>query len=326
MIEVREFRASDIDEAARLFESSLAQARLLVPLIPQQPELLEQARTHLNRIADRPGFVAHIEGTVIGYMIEAFTAEQFMGHPTAFSIGLVPFAVAPPTSAIAAQLLYTELSRLWIERGFYAHQLSCFATDQELTGTLFRLGFGMTHFELFRSLDPPIGAVPDITVRYLESEEEVAKIDAEHDRFYPNPPLFWIPHDYFEDKAVENDRRDRVVAGEVEIIAAIAHKQIVAYFTLQKGTAETTLFEDPGNGQISGAYCRPAFRGRGFGKALLAETVRWARRNGLSRLYVEGESANMYGGSFWWRHFTPAQLVLRRCVDPRVTAEMFSES
>jgi len=47
--------------------------------------------------------------------------------------------------------------------------------------------------------------------------------------------------------------------------------------------------------------------------------VKWARENGCARLYVEGESANIYGGNFWMRHFSPVVFSVRRCIDERIT-------
>ena len=49
-------------------------------------------------------------------------------------------------------------------------------------------------------------------------------------------------------------------------------------------------------------------------------------RNELRRLYVEGESANIYGGNFWCKHFTPAVYSVRRCVDDRIRPDMFSNT
>ena len=111
----------------------------------------------------------------------------------------------------------------------------------------------------------------------------------------------------------------------MEIIAAFVDQKAVAYFDLKKGTAEADLLVNPGNGQIKAAYARPEFRGLGIGKALLAETVRWARRNNLERLYVEGESANIYAGNFWSRHFRPVEYSVRRCVDDRIDPGMFTD-
>ena len=250
-----------------------------------------------------------------------------MGRPTGFIINLFPCASTTNNRERIYQLLYKEMSRSWIDRGYHAHQFCFFATDNVLAYTFFRLGFGMTHFELFRDLTNPTGNIPDVDIRYLDREETIYEIDKAHDAFYLNPPLLWIPHDYFDndEKEVVGEEKDCVLTGEIEIIAAFIDDRIVAYFKLGKGTAQTELFKHPGNGQIKGAYCLPEYRGRGIGKALLAEAVLWAKRNNLERLYVEGESANIHGGNFWITHFHPAEYSVRRCVDDRIRTDMFSD-
>lgn len=327
MLDVRPFNASYIQDAAELFAHTHAEARQRLPLIPPRADLLAFTTEKLAAIAAHPGYAAFDGKRLVGYMVELFTSPNFMGRPTGFSIGLFPCASTTANRAKIYQLLYKAISRTWIERGFHAHQLSFFATDDVLTNTFFRLGFGMTHFQLFRDLNLPPGAIPAVEIRYMDSAASIREIEQEHAAYYPNPPLFWIPHDFFEERGSGADgaQKDPVLAGEIEIIAAIVDGKIAAYFELSKGTAENDLFSHPGNGQIKGAYSRPAYRGRGIGKALLAEAVRWAKRNHLERLYVEGESANIYGGTFWATHFHPAEYSIRRCIDERITPALFTE-
>ena len=284
MIEVRLFDTSHIEDASRIFAETHSEARRALALIPEQPDVSRFAEERLEKIADHAGYAAFEGGDLVGYMVELFTSENFMSRPTAFCIELFPCAAKHTHRERIYQLLYKQMSRSWIERGFHAHQFSFFATDTILSSAFFRHGFGMTHFQLFRDVTPPVGEVADVEIRYLESDEPVRVLDTEHHAYYPNAPLFWLPHDYFEDKN-----------------------------------------RDPGNGQIAAAYARPECRGRGIGKALLAEAVRWAERNSLDRLYVEGESANIYAGNFWARHFRPAEYSVRRCVDDRVEPGMFTE-
>jgi GNAT superfamily N-acetyltransferase len=251
-----------------------------------------------------------------------------MSKPTGFAIELFTTASVPENRERICQLLYAEMARSWIDRGRHTHQLSYFATDDVLTRAYYRLGFGMTHFQLFRDLGDLEGEIPELEIRYAESESQVRELDGEHLTYYPNPPLFWIPDDLVGNESrdpIVSDH-DRVAAGEMEIVMALDDGEPVGYFKLLAGTAESILFEDLGNCQIKSAYLRPSYRKRGFGRALLAETLRRARHNGLKRLYVEGESANTYGGNFWFRHFRPAEYSIRRCVDERINASLYSET
>ena len=328
MLEVRPFAASFIADAAKLFSLACDEARRALPLIQKHSDAHGFAAERLLKIADHPGCAAFDGPRLVGYMVELFTSDHFMGRPTGFTVGLFPCASTSDNRESIYQILYGEMSRSWIERGFHAHQYSLFATDEVLARTFFRLGFGMTHFQLFRDLSAPNGEVPDVEIRYMYSEESVRELDEEHHVYYPNPPLFWIPPDLVGDQ--DHDpivvKQDRVALGEIEIIAAIVDQRTAAYFKLRKGTAETELFAHPGNGQIKSAYARPEYRGRGIGRALLAEAVRWAKRNNLERLCVEGESANIHGGNFWSRHFRPAEYSVRRCVDERINPSMYSRS
>ena len=328
MIEVRPFRASYIKDAARLFSDAYEEARQVLPHIPMLSDVVVFAEEKLEKIAGNPGFAAFDHRRLVGYMVELFTNENFMGRPTGFIIELFPCASIINNRRRIYQLLYKEMSLSWIDRGFHAHQFSFLATDNVLAHTFFRLGFGMTHFQLFRDLAVPTGRIPNVDIRYLDREESIREIDKVHDAYYLNPPLFWIPHNYFGngDRDAAEIEKDRVLTGEIEIIAAFVDGRIAAYFKLRKGTAEIELLQHPSNGQIKGAYGYPRYRGRGIGKALLTETVRWAKRNNLERLYVEGESANIYGGNFWVSHFHPAVYSVRRCVDDRINVDMFSDA
>lgn len=325
MIEVRPFQPSYIQDAAELFAHTYEEARRQLPLIPDRTDVGAFTAKKLTERADHPGYAAFDGKHLVGYMVEGFTLDNFMGRPTGFIIDLFPCTATTENRARIYQLLYKAMSRAWIERGFYGHQFSFFATDDILAQTFFRLSFGMTHFELLRDLSLPPGEILDVEIRYMDSARSVQEIDAVHHAYYPNPPLFWIPHHYFDEDDAAASQPDRVLSGEIEIIAAIVDGEVVAYFELSKGTAETELLAHPANGQIKGAYSLPEYRGRGIGKALLAEAVRWAKRNQFERLYVEGESANIYGGNFWATHFKPVVYSVLRSVDPRIRPTMFTE-
>ena len=197
MIEIRPFKASYIEDAARLFSTAFNEARKALPLIPPRSDVVVFTEERLEKIKDNPGFAAFESNRFVGYMVELITNDKFMGTPTGFVIELFPCATTTSSREKIYQHLYKEMSRSWIDRGYHAHQICFFATDNVLAYTFFRLGFGITHFELFRDLTNPAGNITEVDIRRLDREEIIYEIDKAHDAYYLNPPLLWIPHDYF---------------------------------------------------------------------------------------------------------------------------------
>jgi GNAT superfamily N-acetyltransferase len=316
MLEIKTFKEEYIDEAARLFAASHERERDRLPIMPERKNIINEVSDALSKIAQNPGVVA-IQGKVlVGYILETNTAENFMSKKTTFCIGLYPHCAIEQDKERIYQKMYERLSRIWVRSGYHTHEISIFAGDDVLSFALYRLGFGMTHFQLLRELTLPEGEFADVTIKKLDSEAPIRELNKEHNCYYPNPPLFWIPHSEYDENG-----EDEVLSGNIEVLAAFDEDQPVAFFSLKKGGAEAWLFADEKNGRIAGAYAKEEYRGKGIGKALLREVVKWARENGCARLYVEGESANIYGGNFWMRHFTPVAFSVRRCIDERITIE-----
>jgi GNAT superfamily N-acetyltransferase len=247
-------------------------------------------------------------------MIETGTAENFMSKRTAFCIDLCAHCAVEEEKELIYQRMYEQISRIWVGNRYHTHEISYFADDKVLSFALYRLGFGMTHFELLRGLEPIDGGNTDVPIRKLESEEPIKELHRLHQAYYPNPPLFWIPHDEYD----ENEK-DGILSGEIEAFAAFDKDEPVAFFSVRKGGAESWLLDDDRNLRIVGAFAKAAYRHQGIGKALLREVIDWAIQNDCDRLYVEGESANIDGGNFWMTHFTPVVFSVRRCVDERIT-------
>lgn len=314
MLEVRAFKEDYIDEATGLFAASYERERVRLPIIPERKNIIDEVSEALSKIARNPGVAALRGETLVGYILETNTAENFMSKRTAFCIGLYAHCAVEEKKERIYQKMYEQLSRIWVQNGYHTHEISFWANDYMLSFALFRLGFGMTHFQLFRELTLPEGEFADITIKKLDSEAPIRELNKEHHYYYPNPPLFWIPHSEYDE-----DGEDEVLSGAIEVLAAFDENQPVAFFSLKKGGAESWLLADEKNGRIAGAYAKEEYRGKGIGTALLREVVKWARENGCARLYVEGESANIYGGNFWIKHFTPVVFSVRRCIDERIT-------
>jgi GNAT superfamily N-acetyltransferase len=250
-------------------------------------------------------------------MLETGTAENWMSKRTAFCIDLCAHNAIEDGKSWIYQKMYEQLSRVWVSNRYHTHEISFFAKDTILSFTLFRLGFGMTHFELLRGLNPVEGLIADVPVKKITNEEPLKELSREHHFFYPTPPLFWWQPNHGNN--VKRD--DRILSGYMAVFAAFSVNKPVAYLSVKiEGTAETWLLADARNVQMQGAFAKEEYRHKGIGKALLQEAVNWAHQNCRTRLYVEGESANIYGGNFWLRHFTPVVYSVRRCIDERIVA------
>ncbi|MFW6196580.1 MAG: GNAT family N-acetyltransferase [Thermoplasmatota archaeon] len=308
MIEIKEFKEEHVEDAAGLFVESYENQRQIVPLIPERKDLYEEVSNALRKNSENPGVAAFQDDELVGYIIENARADNFMSKSTAFSLGLYSHCSVEDSKEMIYQRMYKEISDVWVKEGYHTHIFSIWAQDEDLSFNFFRLGFGMTHFELLRDLLDIDVKTSEISYRKLESIEPIKEIDKEHHEFYPSAPLFWLPpDDYTYEEEIDG-----------EIIAAFDDDKPVGYIHLKKNEAETWLMTDEETCRVKGAYTDPKYRSRGVGKGLLQEGVEWAREEGLKRLYVEGESANIYGGNFWIKHFTPVVYTVRRCIDERV--------
>ncbi|MFW5945728.1 MAG: GNAT family N-acetyltransferase [Candidatus Natronoplasma sp.] len=308
MVKIRKFEREYIDEASKLFIEAYERQRKKVPLIPNRKNLQKEIEESLRKGCDDPGVAAFQDDDLVGYMIENARADDFMGEKTAFSLNLYSHSSVEKKKKIIYQQMYERLSEIWVEEDYHSHIFSIWAQDEDLTYEFFRLGFGMTHFELLRGLSDLDVTDTSVSFKRLENREPIKDLDQKHNKFYPKAPLFWLPQ--------ENNANDDEIDGE--IIAAFQKDEPVGYIHLKKNDAETWLLTDEKTCRVAGAYIDSNHRGKGVGKALLQKAVEWGKEKELERLYVEGESANIYGGNFWMKHFTPVVYTVRRCIDKRL--------
>jgi GNAT superfamily N-acetyltransferase len=78
---------------------------------------------------------------------------------------------------------------------------------------------------------------------------------------------------------------------------------------------EGFLLAQTNTAQIKSAYARPEVRGKGVGAALLQHAIEWSQQQGYDRIFVEHETANIYGGNFWGTYFSPYLYASMRYTD-----------
>jgi GNAT superfamily N-acetyltransferase len=73
-----------------------------------------------------------------------------------------------------------------------------------------------------------------------------------------------------------------------------------AYMIVGESTigGEGFLLEQTNTAQIKCAYARPEARGKGIGAAVLQRAIAWSQQQGYECVFVEHETANIYGGFF----------------------------
>jgi GNAT superfamily N-acetyltransferase len=75
------------------------------------------------------------------------------------------------------------------------------------------------------------------------------------------------------------------------------------------------IIQSPETIAITGAYTRPAWRGRGAAPALLDAALRDYAARGFRRMSVDYETINPEALAFWPRYFTPVAVSLVRVVE-----------
>jgi GNAT superfamily N-acetyltransferase len=300
--EVVPLTQSDLTAALELLDRAYQAERQASPLLPA--ELL----------GDRRRIVPYVESCLPHGCVGAFDRGEllgFMGVSAYFTFkGQKAALIREFSQACAGQDtpgvyrdLYECLGEILAARQVQLHLIGHFAGDQVLRDALFLLGFGALVAENLRGLAPVAGAAPVPITR----EREAAVVEAlhrEHMDYYRQAPIFLKKEASAEE--VRAQLAEQQQAGAVFLVYWENGKP-AAYFTVGpcRGEEEGFLLRDSNTAQILAAYARPSSRGRDIGKALLNEALAWAREQGHARLFVEHETANIYGGTFWRKHFRP---------------------
>ena len=296
-------------EGFALFRAAYERARRAEPLIPALTRGHEERlRQRVERAFSVGGVAALRDGRMVGYLIASPTFA--MRGLTATLISEHGHAVAPGEEAALYGPLYARAVEERTRDGAQLHLIGRFARDDATAAALDDLGFGAVVDERLRDLrDVPGGTErdPDLRIEASPSDarwDEVAEIAAEHAAYYLGSPIF-LAKDLGVD-AARDDLEEHRRAADRLFVARIGG-EIVAYLIVGAcvGRTEGRLLAGTRTAQLRSAYAQPASRRHGIGSVLLQRAVAWARDAGYERLFVEHETANLEGGAFWRRHFSP---------------------
>lgn len=307
-----QFSEEHLLPAVELFRQNYQDEMSYSPNLPRRvlddpTWILENLKTKL----DNPG-VAVMEGEqLLSYMV---TGDMFSWKGQRAAIVLEYCHAAVQTGkTVLYQRMYQYLAREWVDSGVHLHLIGHLAHDALLKDTLFEIGFGGLLAERLRDCSP-IPASQDLSIVRSEDISTLVDLHMEHIRFYPQSPIFLL-RTVDRESALE-DLESHKKNGDVFFIYS-ENGRPLAYLIAGESASfgEGFLLQKTNTAQIKSAYAKPDTRGSGIGAALLQAGVNWAADAGYERVFVEHETANIFGANFWKKHFTPYMYYAMRYVD-----------
>ena len=300
------FHKELIPEAAKLFIESYQKQRQTTPILPKLMEDASTVETMLSNLMDTcPGIAAVEEGRLVGYMgwflVEKFRDTDRMG-------AYVPewaHACVEKGKTHIYRMMYREAADQWTKLGCQVHALTLLGHDHEAEKTWFWNGFGLTVVDAIRPMRPlDCLSSTDLQIRKAtpQDADTLTELDAEYWRHYTQSPVFMTP------------RTGKDVAGNIEFLSPPRNSVWLAFdgdvlvgFIRYEGYEfdSAAVLESDEGVTITGAYIRPAYRGRRAAVALLEAALRDYQSRGLKYCAVNFESFNPEAAAFWMRYFEP---------------------
>lgn len=317
-----------VEKAFALFLEAYDRERKANPALPAEPGRSGDLKSLMGKFAARreyPGYVAlggddRSTGRIIGFMLPGY-AFDFKGQK---AIIVPEFCHAAPGGDRnrTYQMLYRACAGHWMDGGGQLHLIGHFAHDRELRDILFRLGYGAIIEERVRELAPVKGAGGSAAplIERAVSPEELIPLEREHRLFYPQAPTFITKP---VDESSLRSGLEEYLGPEGALFFANGPKgEPSAYMAVGESASEGEgfLLRNTNTAQLKSAFIKETLRGKGVGTALLNRAVEWARQEGYDRMFVEHETANMYGSNFWGKYFDAylcfAMRYVEDCLDP----------
>lgn len=290
--------------AAEIFVHQYAKQRQAVPILPENFLDVERIDGMIAGLA--PNAIAALQnGRLAGYMgwyiVNGFRNTSRRG-------AYCPewgHAVADSSFPAAYQALYTAAAARWAQAGCEVHALTLLAHDQAAHHLWFWSGFGMTVVDAIRPMRPTEMTYPfQLQARKATpaDAEHLAEIEAEHWLHYSRPPTLMAPKE--PDGA---DAFRKLIEQPVNSVwLAEQEGKLAGYIRFERSTfGAAAIVQSDTTVAITGAYVRPAYRGKRAAVALLDAAMADYAGRGFTRCSVDFESINPDASSFWPRYFQP---------------------
>lgn len=296
------FTQQHIDSAVELFLKEYSQEKLHNPCLPSRAtDERNWIRTKLQSKLSNPGVAVFDGNNLLAYMVtgEYFTSR---GQQSAFVPEYGHSAVTEKKQYLY-QIIYRALAQKWLNWHCHLHFIGHFAHDTLLQGTLYQLGFGLVVAERLRDCTL-LDGFQEKSIKEVQDLSELIDLHMEHIRYYSESPIF-ISRSTDHSSALD-DLKTHAQNRDV-IFVYYDQSEPCAYLIVGESSnkGEGFLLQKTKTAQIKSAYAQSEYRGIGIGGALLKHAIQWAQQQGYERVFVEHETANIFGANFWSKHFTP---------------------
>jgi ribosomal protein S18 acetylase RimI-like enzyme len=312
-IEISPLRREHIPQAAALFVESCRKQRRATPSLSDRLEDAERVAAMLDRMLGTcPGVAAVEDGRLVGYMVW-YIVDRF--RKTDRKGAYCPewgHATVDEKKPEIYRAMYRVAAAGWAAAGCQVHAVTLLAYDRAAEQVWFWNGFGLTVVDAvrpMRPLDGPCSTPVSIRKATQADAPILAILDAEHCRHYTASPVF-MPPPHNGDAAQFAEFLSRP---KNSVWLAMDGKLPVGFIRYDGYDSDgVEIVNGEAAAYITGAYVRPAYRGRKVGAALLDGAFRDYAGQGLTCCAVNFESFNPEAASFWMRHFEPVCLSVLR--------------
>ncbi|MDD3831741.1 MAG: GNAT family N-acetyltransferase [Clostridia bacterium] len=270
-------------------------------------EVIDYIQAHVMN--DR-AVIALVDDAIVGYM--AYDAFIFHGAPSVF-VPYVGNATILDNRKDIYQAMYSDLAKIWVQKGFKNHYATVACSDDEVISTLYNLGFGSYLIDAYASLKKSNCVLPnDILIRKATPVDLIAlsALVKESESYYAESPTFLIRED-FSVQALSNlvDKGCVLIAEHLGNLVGFINISINDENNVICMSKEKFAMLDE-----IGAYIVQDYRGRGIGKRFVEEVATFCSVNNLPCAHVDYETANPYANYFWKKYFKPALLSVKRTI------------
>ena len=214
-------------------------------------------------------------------------------------------AAAPENQVRIYRALYRAASTAWFEAGCQSSAISLLAHDPAVINTWFWNGFGLGVVDAVRPMQPlEISRSTDLLVRRATpaDAETLAELEGEHTRHYIEPPTLMEPFH----PASPAEFTDLLNTPPNSAWLAWDGTQPAGYLRFEgQGFGAAEIVSSETAVANTGAYIRPAYRGRGAAPAMLDAALREYAARGFTCCSVDFEAFNPEAAAFWPRYFEP---------------------